>query len=80
LQQAVAVFGEGRGVPYRVINAKADKPTAQKDNLDPLDAMASDIAKRDGISFEKAYGKALATAEGQKLYNQHVAKRMNPSV
>jgi hypothetical protein len=53
---------------------------AMDDNLDPLDAMASDIAKRDGISFEKAYGKALATAEGQKLYNQHVAKRMNPSV
>jgi hypothetical protein len=54
-------------------------PSADE-NLDPLDAMASDIAKRDGVSFEKAYSKALATSEGQKLYNQHVAKRMNPSV
>lgn len=49
------------------------------DSLDPLDALASEIAKRDGITFEKAYTKALNTAEGKKLYNRHVEKRMgNP--
>ncbi len=45
------------------------------DSTDPLDKMAADIAKRDNISFEKAYAKALSTPEGQKLYEQHVAKR-----
>jgi hypothetical protein len=50
------------------------------ENLDPLDALATEIAKRDAISFEKAYAKALNTAEGQKLYNRHVEKRMGVSV
>lgn len=54
-------------------------PSADE-NLDPLDSLASDIAKRDGISFEKAYAKALNTVEGQKLYNRHVEKRMGISV
>lgn len=50
------------------------------DSLDPLDSMAADIAKRDGISFERAYAKALSTTEGQKLYNRHVEKRMGSSI
>ena len=76
--KALKAQNERLGKAFEQLGTSA-APSAD-DNLDPLDAMASDIAKRDGISFEKAYGKALATAEGQKLYNQHVAKRMNPSV
>lgn len=45
------------------------------DSLDPLDSMAAEIAKRDGLTFEQAYSKALNTPQGQKLYNQHVSKR-----
>lgn len=45
------------------------------DNLDPLDALAADIAKRDGVTFEVAYTKALNTPAGQAAYNSHVAKR-----
>ena len=39
LQQAVAVLGEGRGVPYRVIHAEADEPAEQQVELDPLDQL-----------------------------------------
>lgn len=45
------------------------------DTLDPLDALATDIAKRDNITFEQAYAKALNTPQGQKLYDAHVSKR-----
>lgn len=48
--------------------------------LDPLDALASEIAKRENITFEKAYTKALNTTEGQKLYHRHVEKRMGTQV
>jgi hypothetical protein len=53
---------------------------ASDETLDPLDNLASEIAKRDGITFERAYNKALNTVEGQKLYNRHVEKRMGASV
>lgn len=46
-----------------------------EDLLDPLDQLAADLAKRDGITFEQAYSKALNTTQGQKLYNEHVSKR-----
>jgi len=39
LQQAVAVFGEGRSVPYRIINAEADEPAKQKVKLDAFDQL-----------------------------------------
>lgn len=45
------------------------------DTLDPLDALAAELAKKDNITFEQAYSKALNTAQGQKLYNAHVSKR-----
>jgi hypothetical protein len=40
--------------------------------LDPLDQLAADISKRDNITFAAAYNKALNTAEGQKLYEEHI--------
>ena len=52
---------------------------AADDTLDPLDAMAADIAKRDNITFEQAYTKALNTPQGQKLYDAHVNKRVGVS-
>jgi hypothetical protein len=57
----------------------SDAPAAD-DTLDPLDSLAADIAKRDNITFEQAYSKALNTPQGQKLYNAHVAKRSGQSV
>lgn len=60
------------------VNLGTSAAPALDENLSPLDALAADIAKRDGISFEKAYSKALGTPEGVKLYERHVAKRSNP--
>lgn len=34
-----------------------------------LNKLAEEIAKRDGVTFEAAYGKALETEEGASLYN-----------
>jgi hypothetical protein len=39
LQQPVAVFGEGRGIPYRVLDAEPDKPAKQQVVVDPLDQL-----------------------------------------
>ena len=53
---------------------------AHTDEVDPLDAMATEIAKRDNISFEQAYNKALNTTAGQKAYEAHVSKRHGAAV
>lgn len=42
--------------------------------LDPIEKIATEIAKRDGITFEQAYSKALDTKEGQKAYEKHVSR------
>jgi hypothetical protein len=36
LQQAIAVLGERRVIPHRIVNAKADKPAEQEVELQPL--------------------------------------------
>ena len=36
LQQALAVLGERRVIPYRIVNADADEPAKQKVELQPL--------------------------------------------
>jgi hypothetical protein len=38
-QQPVAVLGEGRGIPYRVLDAEPDKPAKQQIVVDPLDQL-----------------------------------------
>lgn len=53
---------------------------ATDDVQDELDRMASDIAKRDNITFQAAYAKALETPAGQKLYETHVNKRAGVGV
>src|SRR5262249_54824185 len=35
----VTVFGEGRGIPYRVLDAEPDKPAKQQIIVDPLDQL-----------------------------------------
>jgi hypothetical protein len=35
-QQAVAVFGEGGGVPHRIIRAEPDEPAEQQVEVDAL--------------------------------------------
>lgn len=39
-----------------------------------LDAMAKELAAKEGISVSKAYAKVLATEEGGKLYDQHCGR------
>jgi hypothetical protein len=49
--------------------------TNDEDNdLSPIDRLATEIAKRDNVTFERAYTKALGTPEGQKAYEQHVSR------
>jgi hypothetical protein len=38
-QQPVAVLGEGRGVPHRVVDAEADEPAEQQVELNPFDQL-----------------------------------------
>src|SRR5579862_5498859 len=48
LQQPVTVLGEGRMVPYRIVNAETDKPAEQQVKLQPLHQLAfrADAIKR----------------------------------
>jgi hypothetical protein len=39
LEQPVAVLGERRGIPHRVLNAEPDKPAEQQIMVDPLDQL-----------------------------------------
>src|SRR5262249_9600728 len=45
-QQPVAVFGEGRGIPYRVLDAEPDKRAKQRIIVDALDKLA---LRADGV-------------------------------
>jgi hypothetical protein len=38
-EQPVAVLGERRGIPYRVLDAQPDKPAEQQIMVDPLDQL-----------------------------------------
>lgn len=49
------------------------------DELNPIDRMAAEIAKRDGVTFEQAFAKALNTPEGQKAYEKHILAKRQPS-
>jgi hypothetical protein len=40
LQQPVAVLGEARRIPYRVVHPETDAPAEQQVGLDPLDQLA----------------------------------------
>jgi hypothetical protein len=41
-QQPVAVLGEGRGIPDRIVHAKADKPAEQQVEVDPSTSCRSE--------------------------------------
>lgn len=45
-----------------------------------LDALATEKAKKEGISFEKAYGQVMETDEGRKLYAEYEADRISRAV
>lgn len=70
---ALKAQNERLGKSFQSIGTSA--APAPDSNLDPLDNLAAEIAKRDKITFEQAYTKALNTPEGQKLYEAHVNKR-----
>ena len=45
-EQPVAVFGEGGGVPYRVLNAETDKPAEQQVMINCVVFQKSSITDR----------------------------------
>ena len=49
LQQPVAVLGEGRGVPHRVLDAEPDKPAEQQVVVDPLDQLPLRADRIEGL-------------------------------
>lgn len=53
------------------VNNDVAKMDTDTDASLKLDALAKELAAKEGISIQKAYVKVLKTEEGAKLYNQH---------
>jgi hypothetical protein len=78
--KALQAQNERLGGAFKRIGSAAAPNTETEDStLSSIDTLAAEIAKRDSITFEAAYTKALNTPEGQKLYNLHVEKRQAAS-
>lgn len=48
-----------------------------KEALEKLNKMASDVASKEGITFQKAFDKVLNTPEGQQLYEEEKRERQS---
>ena len=54
VEQAVAVLGERRGVPYRIVDTESDEPAKQQVKVQPLHQLTFGAHRVEGLQQHRA--------------------------